>query len=296
MDIVADQADDPEDMLSKLMEKCERLRDEYDTALGHDFSDAHERPRTSQLVSTLNDHCSVDNARSGNERTILNDSALELMPLVDDPPFESSSSGKMRNFVLPRPDVRLTDAVVYEVLKAGVDRQKRSTFWPYDFDTNGNIRPKRVPSGSAVIHWANGISFVPVWDGYYAFVGDDALFWLVDNNPNEQDGQSCFYLGRVILEPLTRHWSERQVRAFQSTIASSTRSTLLYSNNAGRKSIWITQNDSTLVPPIAFDGWNVKVGPLASVENTITKTWCNDKGVVWEDVSAPYNNNLMLEL
>lgn len=49
-------------------------------------------------------------------------------------------------------------------------KRRGSLYW-YDFDSNGCIRPERVPTGSPMIVWANGIPHCPVYDQYYIFAG-----------------------------------------------------------------------------------------------------------------------------
>lgn len=72
-----------------------------------------------------------------------------------------------------------------------VDRAK----WPYDFDSNGKVRRSRTPSGDPVIDWANGMPYVVVYDGWYAFVGGQALVqYISDAQPSRRSARGSFPL------------------------------------------------------------------------------------------------------
>ncbi|KAJ5626166.1 hypothetical protein N7510_002475 [Penicillium lagena] len=60
----------------------------------------------------------------------------------------------------------------------------RGLLWPYDFDTNGDFRPGRVPVGDAVAV-ENAVCIV-IWDGYYALVGKSDHARLVGKKPAQK--------------------------------------------------------------------------------------------------------------
>jgi hypothetical protein len=92
-----------------------------------------------------------------------------------------SFSGKGQT-EFPPPNTRLCDELVYLATKSLYYFQ-RALWYPYDFNSRGDINPDRVPSGAAPIIWAHGIPFFPVYKGYYILCGRDhsiCIGWLIN--------------------------------------------------------------------------------------------------------------------
>ncbi|KAJ5352909.1 hypothetical protein N7452_001883 [Penicillium brevicompactum] len=64
--------------------------------------------------------------------------------------------------------VRLSDANVFRIrtTKHGVKQKEWKTKWPYDFISNGDIKPNRRPIGKGVVISACGMTFYPVFHSY----------------------------------------------------------------------------------------------------------------------------------
>ena len=68
------------------------------------------------------------------------------MPIVWDITY------KNRLFILPPPNTRLTDAVLYLVLKTDLmSPRSLSKRFPVDLNSDGDIHPDRIPLGEAVV-------------------------------------------------------------------------------------------------------------------------------------------------
>ncbi|KAJ5109631.1 hypothetical protein N7532_002276 [Penicillium argentinense] len=105
---------------------------------------------------------------------------------VDDASF-SCPTGDANEVKLwiPPSGARLSDQVVFAIIQADIPGPIRARKWSYEFDSEGNIRRERVPSGPAPICWGNRVPYFPVYGGYYILGGDYVAkrCWLLNASP-----------------------------------------------------------------------------------------------------------------
>ncbi|KAJ5362883.1 hypothetical protein N7541_003727 [Penicillium brevicompactum] len=100
---------------------------------------------------------------------------------------------------------RLTDAgCVFAILT--LSAEERSTIFPYDFNTDGDIRIHRVPKSPTVVITQNNIRFLPVWRDTYILTGGFNLAgWLLKPNypddKNDKFARSGWLRAGLVLAP-----------------------------------------------------------------------------------------------
>lgn len=89
------------------------------------------------------------------------------LPYHDTVTFDSNG-----DLVTTPADVRLSDQLVFPVITHHICPGKlRSGRWPADFNSDSDIIPEHWPMGGAVVVWAHGVPFLPVFSDCYILTG-----------------------------------------------------------------------------------------------------------------------------
>ncbi|KAK4865000.1 hypothetical protein LT330_001623 [Penicillium expansum] len=131
--------------------------------------------------------------------------------------------------VVPPVDVRLSDALVFLVSVNNLYPGKaRSGRWPSDFNSDGDIVPERWPMGDAVVIWAHGLPFLPVFGGYYILTGARLRHytWILDKKRRRRDMPiTGIHFGEVVApptqigdNPLQMQYDDGEWRRFHSRL------------------------------------------------------------------------------
>lgn len=107
----------------------------------------------------------------GEGRAPTSDKDKARLKLVTKVPFQDGKP------VFPPANTRLSDELVYLATKF-LKLKDRARDYPYDFLSNGDIDPGRVPSGVGPIVFAHGLPFFPVFKGYYILCGRKHVSWV----------------------------------------------------------------------------------------------------------------------
>ncbi|KAJ5615278.1 hypothetical protein N7537_000392 [Penicillium hordei] len=172
------------------------------------------RPSSTRPSNPRYGICADDEARdTARHLSVMNKNAqLELagyskdhdLPYYDKIEFDSNGY-----LVLPPGDHRLSDALVFLIVGQNVAATRnRHGKWPADFDSAGDIYPRRWPMGHPVIVWAHGIPFIPVFADYYALVGSHLrkYLWLITTKTSHAKlKHEGWHLGEITVSPKKLH-------------------------------------------------------------------------------------------
>ncbi|CAI7565293.1 unnamed protein product [Penicillium viridicatum] len=109
------------------------------------------------------------------------------------------------DLVTPPADVRLSDRLVFLIVVNNIcPGRHRNARWPADFNTDGDIFAERWPMGGAVVVWAHGLPFLPVFSDYYLLAGAGLrhYLWTMDKKHGHKALTSTgMHFGEVVASP-----------------------------------------------------------------------------------------------
>ena len=215
------------------------------------------------------------------------------------PLFKGSLDGDESSWLTPPAGVRLDDAAVFGVLRwTKTGRRRRGHYWPYDFDQNGFIRLERPPLGPAVVIWANGIAFAPVFGGYYALVGNqrNINMWLVSAKPKHPKSAeySMRLLSGIAIYPAKSITADSHALTIitESFVESNSDRGVIYERKANLKAILLPYDDMEprYISPIELRGWRAAVSSTKN-SHSYSKEWCKNHQVDMKRAFSPYKRD-----